>query len=67
MGFVSEKQLKKVLTSGTKIVYHSGRFENRKDFCPVGFFVCWDPSKIKNNPNTTGKEKEHINAFIESS
>ena len=30
MGFVPEKQLKKVLTLSTEIVYHVGRFENRE-------------------------------------
>ncbi len=31
-----------------------------KDFCPVGFFVCLEPSDQKTKINTTGKEKEHI-------
>jgi hypothetical protein len=30
MGFVPEKQLKKVLTLGTKIEYHGGRFQKRQ-------------------------------------
>jgi hypothetical protein len=30
MGFVPEKQLKKVLTLSTEIAYHVGRFQNRE-------------------------------------
>ena len=30
MGFVPEKQLKKVLTLSTEIVYHGGRFQKRQ-------------------------------------
>ena len=68
MGFVPEKQLKKVLTLSTKIEYHGGRFQKRQGLLP-GRVLCLFriPVKIKNNPNTTGKEKEHIHAFIESS
>jgi hypothetical protein len=68
MGFVPEKQLKKVLTLETKIVYHGGRFQKRQGLLP-GRVLCLLGSRgeRKNNPNTTGKEKEHIHVFIESS
>jgi hypothetical protein len=65
---VSEKQLKKVLTLSIEIVYHGGRFKIEKGLLPgrVPLSVRI-PVTDKNNPNTTGKEKEHIHAFIESS
>jgi hypothetical protein len=64
-----QKQFKKSIDT-RKANPVSGRSvpKETKNFCPVGFFVCSDPNdRQKTNPNTTGKEKEHIHVFIESS
>ena len=39
IGSVSEKQLKKVLTLSTEIVYHGGRFQKRQRLLP-GRVLC---------------------------
>src|SRR5439155_15048792 len=63
-----KKPLKKYCHSNTKCSITAEGSKQTKDFCPVGFFVCWDPSHHKNQTNTTGKEKEHtFHVFIESS
>ena len=63
-----KKSLKKVLTPEDEIQYHGARFQNRQGLLPGRFFVCSDLIHAqKNNQNTTGKEKEHIHVFIESS
>jgi hypothetical protein len=67
MGLVPEKQLKKVLTPEPKFSITTEGSKRDKGLLPGRVFVFSDPSHKKNNPNTTGKEKEHIHVFIESS
>jgi len=60
-GAILKKNLKKGIdTQSRNSVSTRMAPKQTRDFCPVQFFVCSEPSEKKPKQNTTGKEKEHI-------
>src|SRR5712671_488302 len=64
MGFVPEKQLKKVLTLSTEIVYHGARFQNRQDLLP-GRVLCLFRIPVKDKKQSKhDRERERTHPCI---